>query len=200
MTRDDYVSLVSDLETSTVKDRFWSKVDNSAGPDACWLWTACRGKFGYGMFQVKFKRSMTAHRLSWIIASGDISAGLLVCHRCDNPPCVNPAHLFLGTNSDNIADRHVKGRDASGFRNGAYTQPHRLPRGEHHGSRTKPDRTSRGSDVGTSKLTEPMVADIISLHRAGVTRADIARRMGIGWTTADAIVKRRTWAHVMVPQ
>lgn len=93
--------------------RFWEKVDASAGPDGCWLYTGFRKWDGYGWLQrghAATRRSLTAHRYAWILTKGSPGAGLQVLHRCDNPPCCNPAHLFLGTHADNMADRSAKGR------------------------------------------------------------------------------------------
>lgn len=87
-------------------ERFWSKVNKTGG---CWEWTAAANVKGYGRFMFE-GRVQYAHRLSYAFAFGGISEGLLVCHRCDNPKCVNPAHLFLGTNMDNIQDCCAKGR------------------------------------------------------------------------------------------
>lgn len=95
----------------TNMDRFWSKV-NKRGPNDCWVWTAGKLKDGYGAFKTgELGREQTsAHRYSYRLAHGEIPPGMVVCHRCDNPPCVNPAHLFLGTQRDNQMDKITKGR------------------------------------------------------------------------------------------
>jgi hypothetical protein len=89
-------------------DRFWEKVDKAG---ECWEWTAARNPLGYGLIGISAaRRCGLAHRVSWELNFGPIPAGLLVCHRCDNPSCVRPAHLFLGTHRDNHMDKINKGR------------------------------------------------------------------------------------------
>lgn len=92
----------------TPGERFDAKVDKS-GPGGCWVWTGKRSREGYGRFSLD-GRLVNAHRWSWERAVGPIPNGLLVCHHCDNPPCVNPEHLFVGTIQDNTRDMLAKGR------------------------------------------------------------------------------------------
>jgi hypothetical protein len=92
----------------TVWDRFWAKIDRRAA-DECWPWTGARSRQGYGKLRVG-TLTPDAHRLSYEFFYGPIPVGLHVLHTCDNPPCVNPAHLWLGTVADNMQDRNKKGR------------------------------------------------------------------------------------------
>lgn len=89
-----------------VAQRFFEKVDIT---DGCWNWKAVKNKDGYGRLTAS-NRNYRAHRMSWMLYFGEIQEGLFVCHKCDNPSCVNPQHLFLGTAKDNAVDRNRKGR------------------------------------------------------------------------------------------
>lgn len=95
-----------------LSELFWRRVKKTRG---CWLWTGAKTRGNYGELVHVVNRKQTgwrAHRLSWVLNKGEIPDGLQVLHRCDNPPCVNPEHLFLGTQHDNITDMWLKGRQA----------------------------------------------------------------------------------------
>lgn len=94
-------------------DKFWGNVDMSCGEDKCWNWKGCRFPTGYGRSTV-FKKNEYAHRTAFILSKGNIPDGLCVCHKCDNPSCCNPMHLWLGTDADNMHDRDAKGRNNKG--------------------------------------------------------------------------------------
>ncbi len=93
-------------------ERFWSKVVRGEG---CWIWAASVDDHGYGRFGIGRLRIEPAHRVAWMVANGPIPDGLSVLHRCDNPPCVRPDHLFLGTQRDNMRDMIAKGRGGGQF-------------------------------------------------------------------------------------
>ena len=105
-------------------ERFWRKVE-VRGPEDCWPWRAKLGDTGYGKFKAH-NRVVRSHRVAWTLTHGIIPHGLHVLHKCDNRACCNPAHLFLGTQLENIADRHRKGRDAHVSRPGMSNHRARL--------------------------------------------------------------------------
>lgn len=156
--------------------RFWSKVDRR-GPDECWPWQAAADRKGYGRILVGslgIDRHMElAHRASWRLARGaPPPAHLSVLHRCDNPPCCNPAHLFLGTIQDNNADMRAKGRQSRGAAHSPFV---------------------RGERNSHAKLTEDKVRQIRAAHG---TLKQIGAQFGIDFTTVWGIRTGKSWKHV----
>lgn len=152
-------------------DRFWSKVEVGEA-DECWPWLAACKRDGYGLFRVASDESMwNAHRVAWTLTHGEIQGGLFVLHRCDNPPCVNPAHLFLGTHADNMADKVAKGRSS-------FPQPKK--QGEGH---------------PLAKLTEGDVAAIRATPMIRGSGRALARRFGVAPSTITLIRQGRIWSH-----
>jgi hypothetical protein len=161
------------FESNSVIERFWAKVDRN-GPNGCWLWTASLTSYGYGQIGIA-GRNINAHRLSWELHNGPIPEhdsyhGYCVCHTCDNRRCVNPAHLFLGTQKDNLHDMAAKGR--------------------------KNTECMRGEGNPNSKLTSSDVCAIRELASQGVGFREIGRRFGVGHSTIGGIVRRQWYAWI----
>lgn len=158
-----------------IEERFAAKVPNLDSTE-CWPWAGYRTRGGYGAIHVGSRSNGTralvyAHRLAYGFATGPIPAGMCVLHTCDNPPCVNPAHLRLGTKADNTADMVAKGRHR-------YV-PH------------------RGEDHPQARLTAPTVRAIRASYAAGGrTLQSLADEYGISLTHSSAIVRRKVWAHL----
>lgn len=173
-----------------VEQRFWSKVRKSTG---CWEW--CGSYRGiYGQFALRRGTNGGAHRASWILTYGEIKDGLWVLHKCDNPKCVRPDHLFLGTTQDNTADRNAKGRQATG----AKVIPKRLARGDSHWAKRMPEKYRRGSKHHYARLNEAIVREIRRRYAAGgVSQRQLARDYGVVKGTITFILQGKTWRHIL---
>lgn len=178
-------------------ERFWARVHKLAS--GCWEWMGCRDKAGYG--QVRFAgKARRAHRVAWFLTKGPIPKGLCVLHKCDNPPCVNPEHLWLGTRPENSHDMTLKGRQAVGDRNAARLYPERRPRGDRHGLHLHPECAAKGERNGTAKLTEAAVLTIRRRYaKEDVSTYSLAVEFGMSRTAIDFIVRGETWKHVGGP-
>ena len=155
--------------------RFASHTTQAAS--GCVLWTACKNRRGYGYFRV-YGKLRIASRVAWELANGTIPDEMCVLHHCDNPSCVNPAHLFLGTKADNGADMVAKGRQA---------------RGDRHGSRLHPGSRQRGSLHVRAKLTE---ADVLAILGDKRSKRIVAKEYGVSHHSIHLIRHRKTWRHV----
>jgi hypothetical protein len=180
------------------KERFFAKaVKTETG---CLEWQGYRDKYGYGM-SVAVKgastRMMRTHRLAYLLTHGEIPHELLVCHKCDNTSCINPAHLFLGTSKENAQDREAKGRGVRGDSHWTHREPGKVKRGDEHYSRTNPDAVQKGSNHGGAKLTEEAVREIRYLRdERNMPFGKIAHRYGISTRQAHDIAKRKSWRHI----
>jgi hypothetical protein len=163
-----------------IAERFWRLVDRSGGPDACWLWMGRRqsGKWAYG----RVGSGVGAHRLSWELHNGPIPTGLCVLHHCDNPPCVNPAHLYVGTKANNSRDMVDRRRYMTDGRNPMFDAAARQRVSEHNRSR--------------AKLTDAQVVALRRRGAAGENRKALAREFGVSPTAVDRIVWRQLYAHL----
>lgn len=170
--------------TRSWQERFWAKVDQRE-PTECWLWTGRLSSDGYGRLVIadRMPKQQFAHRLAWELANGPIPPDLLVRHFvCANPPCVNPAHLLLGTKSDNAKDAV---RDTGWMT------------GEKHPSRIYPDRVSRGSNLPQARITEAQVVEMRQRWATGRwLREQLAIEYGLSVDHVSAIVHGRSWTHV----
>ena len=142
--------------------RFWSKVDKSGGLDSCWPWLGSVNKKGYGRAMLCGIRG--SHRVAYYLRYGEVYD--FVCHKCDNPPCVNPRHLFLGTNQDNVRDFWAKGLG--------------------------PDRS--GVHNGNHKLSPDVAVKIRKAYVPGfVSYGMLGRRFGVSSTLVGNIIRGEAW-------
>lgn len=173
-----------------IEERFWSFVEKKG---SCWEWTGGRDWDGYGIFSVRGK-SVRAHRMAYSLAHGEEMPSVMVLHRCDNPPCCNPEHLWIGTALDNARDAVSKGRTATGDRSGARLYPERLRRGPM--PPRAPETRPRGSKHANAKLTEDKVIEIFRRIRLGDVQRAIAREYCVSTSTVSLLLQRKIWAHV----
>jgi hypothetical protein len=152
-------------------ERFWPKVHKT---DGCWFWTGSRDRKGYGRININYIPQL-AHRIAWELACSPVPAGLFVLHKCDNPPCVRPDHLYVGTHIDNMRDARERRR--------MKTERFRASR-------------QRGEARPHSKLTENQVREIRALREDGATMTSLAAHYGVAKNCIRNIVLRKRWAHV----
>jgi len=176
-------------------DQFWERVDRSG--DGCWEWLGAtnnqRGGYGHVRYQ---GRSMRAHRLAFELAYGFAPGTEMVLHRCDNPPCCRPEHLFLGTHVDNMRDMRQKGRSAVGDRNGLRVHPESRHFGDRNGLRKHPEKVLRGERNSKAKLSEDQVRMIRKRFLAGESSSKIASELPISPRSVRRIASGERWAHV----
>jgi hypothetical protein len=178
---------------------FWKKVQKRETHE-CWLWIGSLKSGGYGSFAID-RKTKSASRVSWMIHHGPIPKGMHVLHNCpdgDNKRCVNPAHLYLGTQVENGRDRAVKKQCASGERHGWRTHPEAMnpPRGDNHWSRRRPELVPRGERKGSARLTEIEVREIRRLAEEGWTQRKLATRFNVTHPCICDVINRKTWRHV----
>jgi hypothetical protein len=149
--------------------RFWAKVQIGK-PDECWNWQAATCQHGYGRFAFG-PRLDSAHRIAMCIVKGSVPEGLCVLHKCDNPACVNPDHLFFGTKKENTHDMVAKGRGNGG--------------------------SMKGSRNPSSKLTEAQVLSIRARYKPRIcSERMLAAEFGVSGQAIHQVLKRKKWNHV----
>lgn len=170
---------------------FDSRFDGSEEENGCWLWTSTRLNRGtsYGLFRLRRRREL-AHRVSYLIHRGPIPEGFTVLHNCpcgDNPGCVNPSHLWLGTQKDNVRDMLHK-------------QRHSPQCGDRNGSRLHPELLVRGERHHRAKLNEEFVREIRRIYASRVSKYGLCKKIsamfGVNVETIRCIVRRKTWTHI----
>ncbi len=210
----------SDGNGSDLGQRFWLRVDQSAGSDACWPWAGYCNTNGYGNVRILGRRAST-HRLAYELSHGSIPTGLFVLHTCDNPPCCNPTHLYTGTAADNSRDAMSRNRTAKGERNG-YSKLSNADISEigrlydagktqveiakqfgvrqsaiarHTNGRGK-GWNFRGTNNPGSKITPDVVREIRQRRESGEKLQSIAGSVGLSVPRVSEIANRKGWRQV----
>jgi len=171
------------------KELFWSKM-RIGDPNECWEWVGHKCRKGYGVIYLwdrgaSRKVQFRGHRVSYFLHYGNDPGEMLVCHKCDNPPCCNPHHLWLGTNSDNMRDAISKGRKT------------KFLRGEAH---PWYGRSCAGELCPNARITEEQARYVISRYSAGgITQVALAREIGISQPHISEIVRGVSWSHLPRP-
>lgn len=169
---------IHDFTTEDIQ-RFWEKVNISDDPDACW---ELKNNQGYGTFLISaLKKSVPSHRVSYILTHGEIPIGLIICHRCDNPRCVNPKHLYAGTHSDNMNDFNDRHRE--------YVPVHKPDDKYSAQAVTK----NRGESNNKAKLTWEKVREIRKLSKEGMRPKQLAELFNISMGRISAIIYNKAW-------
>jgi hypothetical protein len=179
----------------TLSERFWSKVKKTK---TCWVWTGAKDKDGYGSICVDWNKTR-AHRVSWKLHHPDsiLTPDIFVLHKCDNPPCVRPDHLFLGDQIRNIKDKVSKNRQAVGDRSGSRLHSELWPRGDRHHARLFPERLARGERSGMAKLNEKSVVAIRKEYSNRIlSQRDLAKKYGVCQAVIRDVVNFVSWKHV----
>jgi HNH endonuclease len=169
----------------------------------CWEWTGSNNGVGYGQVRINGK-NFYAHRISAIMTYGEIPEGKEVCHKCDNPSCVNPDHLFYGTRHDNVQDMMSKKRHGSQKEGANYwkrgedhwtrVHPERLATGTKNGRYTHPEKVQHGEDVGTAKLTWEQVRKIRHEYfDEHVKIRELAKKYHVVYGNISFIIRGLTW-------
>lgn len=208
MERPPLVKVDAIIYDQAAQAKLIAKLKKDANEKGCWEWQGSLGQEGYGNFPIRGSTEK-AHRIAYRFFKGPIPPGMCVCHTCDNPPCCNPDHLWLGTWMDNVRDKYAKGRGnhARGERNGAVMHPERLHRGPHktprklirgldHWAVKNPERLARGEKHKKSKLTKEKVIDI---RRRCANRENcyaLAEEFGVSSGTVHAAAIGETWKHI----
>lgn len=183
-------------------ERYWLQVEKDGptpphcpqiGP--CWTWRGTRDSNGYGLFLIQRRDVRRAHRYAWELEHGQIPDGLHACHHCDNPSCVRPEHIFIGTQFDNMRDCARKGRTF------AQRFPELMPRGERHGFALHPERRPRGERHPRHVLTDALVMALRQRFANGEQLRDISGDTKLSINTLRAAIRGATWAHLpLIPR